>query len=298
MIKLPAYDRDLLVDKIGRYPIFEGDLDKVSLWWQESATKMAWVERFQRVISLLPKGSPEKSDAIRAFAGCDEMMEEANSLLNALLERKYVEGVLGFFVEPYLKFFRVRKEMRNLDRLVELIEKWNDRYWTTEMDQILVDCEVMVEGLRIESATEMRLEIAQQVFEEMIQLFPMQKLAHLFEDIDEQTTIDEMEIEKMELMDAVRGDPWRSEEREQYRRIYKRLRHVMDEFDFETEVKRGFTMAFAYATGHIGKTVSSIDILQNGEKTWQGIKDDSTLQEFWDYEQEKLDDASEEDSEE
>lgn len=160
---------------------------------------------------------------------------------------------------------------------------------TIKSIQIIAFCEaaheVKPEGL---SDTELRQRIAQWGFREIIELFPYRKLNYLFEAGESPTTVDSLEIEKGELKTAVTRGLWDGKGRRKYRSIYKSFRRLMRACEFEPEVKSGFKLIFEIAIGEVSSSKkSAIDILEKVEEVWQGISEDSTLQDAWDYEVEE-----------
>lgn len=294
MSPLPKYSLSLFRDKVAIIPgVDESDLNLINVWWQKVDSKTAWVARFKAAVKCLPKGTPETVDARAAFRGCDIYFRDVNDSLASLLRLPDDNFVMKIWIRPALSIigkFGLRRTL--FDETAKLIRDFQSRYETVENDQVIAICEAMVE-CGGSQANAVRLKVAQWGFEEVFRLFKMLELKVKVGGVDELTTVDDLGAEKLELEEAIHTEPWSSEKREYFRRIFNRMRKAMDQLQFETETKLAFNRAFDYATGHAGKTVSAIDILRTVEAVWQGIEADNTLQEFWESEQEKLDEELE-----
>lgn len=289
---LPEYSEELFREKIAVLNMDEEEKHALDLWWQQEAELSDWLARSEKISDALPSGSPEKQDARAAFKGAREVYDEINARLTELIERPTVPSARSLLVEPILSQFRVSPEVVEANTLAQMTEDFKDKYWTLENDQIVAISEAVIETGSMD-LERVRMQVAQWSFEEFIESIPRQKLYILYRGMENQSLVDELEIEKMELKSALARQPWSSEKREKFRRLHHRLLDVMDTIGVPGQTKRDFNEAFDYATGHRGKTVSAMDILQNAEAAWFGFKNDATLQEFWQYEQEKLDEATE-----
>ena len=208
--------------------------------------------------------------------------------MKALVSRKTGYSVRTLWVDPILRQLgRQLPEITQAEEIVATIQSFDKKYWTRDNDQVIAICEAINER-GVGDLEQIRMLVAQWSFQEFIESIPRQNLHHLFKDLADQTLVDDLELEKMELQTALAGHPWSSEKREKFRRLHHRLRQAMDDLNAEEQVKRDFDEAFKYATGDLGKSVSAIDILRNAEAAWDGFKRDSTLQAFWRHEQNKL----------
>ncbi|HCQ31397.1 TPA: hypothetical protein DIU27_03385 [Candidatus Collierbacteria bacterium] len=285
---LPRYTLELFREKIAVIDVGEDAQDKINLWWRQAAEVQEWIERFQQATKLLTPATPEKQDANAALKGCPELFGEINNKLKALVSRKTGYSVRTLWVDPILRQLgRQLPEITQAEEIVATIQSFDKKYWTRDNDQVIAICEAINER-GVGDLEQIRMLVAQWSFQEFIESIPRQNLHHLFKDLADQTLVDDLELEKMELQTALAGHPWSSEKREKFRRLHHRLRHAMDDLNAEEQVKRDFDEAFKYATGDLGKSVSAIDILRNAEAAWDGFKRDSTLQAFWRHEQNKL----------
>jgi hypothetical protein len=264
-----------------------GDLKTVDLWWKMVEKRSAWVARSTAAVGGLPKGTPERSEASAIFKGCGEAFDQINLKLSDLLQTPNDGYIMRTWVRPALGLFGSQSpKKKKFDEVLERINDFCNRYESIENDQIIAAVEAI--STFSDNLNLIRMKVAQWAFEELFRNFKLLELAVKVGGIVTPTTIDDLETEKLELVGALTDRSWNTVEREKYRRVFNRIRRAMDFLEFETEIKIGFNRAFGYATGHIGKTVSAIVILQNIEAVWQGLVDDSTLQEFWKSEQEAL----------
>lgn len=285
---LPRYTLEQFREKIAVIDVDGDNHDKINLWWREVGEVQEWIERFQNAIELLPPATPEKQDARAVLKGCPDLFVDINDRLKALIARNTRPSIGSLWVAPILsQLGRQQPEVKQAEELVTMIHSFDEQFWTRDNDQVVAICEAINEK-GVADLEQIRLQVAQWSFEEFVESLPRQKLSHLFEEVEDQSLVDDLEIEKMELKTALDGKPWSGEKREKYRRIHRRLRKAMDDLEVEEQVKRDFDDAFRYATGELGKSVSAIDILQNASAAWDGFKNDSTLQAFWEFEQEKL----------
>ncbi|KKT39689.1 hypothetical protein A3K29_02410 [Candidatus Collierbacteria bacterium RIFOXYB2_FULL_46_14] len=285
---LPRYTLDLFKEKIAVIDVGEDAQNKINLWWRQAADVQDWIERFQKATKLLTPATPEKQDANAALSGCPDLFDEINDKLRVLISRNTGFSARTLLIYPILsQFGRQSPEITQAEDLVATINSFDKKYWTRDNDQVIAVCEAINER-GVADLEMIRLLVAQWSFQEFVESIPRQKLHHLFEGMEDQSLVDDLELEKMEIQTALAGHPWSGEKKEKFRRLHRRLRKAMDDLDAEEQVKRDFDEAFKYAVGDLGKTVSAIDILRNAEAAWDGFKRDSTLKAFWEYEQEKL----------
>lgn len=289
MANLQKYSLVLFREKIAVIPGVDGeDLDVVNLWWRGFETKTLWVARFKVAVENVPTGTPEKVDARAAFRGCDIYFQDVNETLASLLRLPDDNFVMKTWIRPALSIFgKVGLKRTLFDETVKLIRSFQNRYESVENDQIIAVCEAIVEsgGSRLDLV---RTKVAQWAFEEFLRNFKIFELKVKLGGIETPSTVDELEIEKREIADALASDPWKLEVVRVMTENFGQIRKAMDLLDFETEVKTGFNRVIAYATDHVGLSVSAIDILRNIEAVWRGFVNDDTLEEFWENEQEVL----------
>jgi len=289
MANLQKYSLVLFREKIAVIPGVDGeDLDVVNLWWRGFETKTLWVARFKAAVENVPTGTPEKVDARAAFRGCDIYFQDVNETLASLLRLPDDNFVMKTWIRPTLSIFgKVGLKRTLFDETVKLIRSFQNRYESVENDQIIAVCEAIVEpgGSRLDLV---RTKVAQWAFEEFLRNFKIFELKVKLGGIETPSTVDELEIEKREIADALASDPWKPEVVKVMTENFSQIRKAMDLLDFETEVKTGFNRVIAYATDHVGLSVSAIDILRNIEAVWRGFVNDDTLEEFWENEQEVL----------
>ncbi|KKS92497.1 MAG: hypothetical protein UW68_C0031G0005 [Candidatus Collierbacteria bacterium GW2011_GWB1_44_6] len=291
-IVLPKYKKSLFVENVVTIAVSQESLHSIDLWWQEVEAKSSWISRFEATARNFPAG-PERSDARKAFRGCRELFERVNMKLAELLQMKSGNPIMKFWIYPILSLVRARPETRIVDNLIDLIDEFDQRYWTTENDIIIAVYESVGASPTKDELERAQLVVAQAVFEEFVRSLPLQELFNAFNGIEEQNIIDDLETELVDIRTALASGPWSSRKREMYRRRFNTIREAMDLLKCETGVKTGFNRAFAYATDHEGESVSIFDIMTNMQKTWDGFVNDPDLREFWGDKQARLEGTEE-----
>jgi hypothetical protein len=278
---LPVYRLDLFRDKIAGLDILDTQMDRISIWWRTIDRTAAWVGRTNSVLAIEDLPKQEREDAETGLASINTAFEEINSSLNDLLASK--PSKIRQLSRGVIDFISPRKENDKADRLGEKIFDFNKEIRGPQTDQIIAFCEAYNETRDLNDTKSMRMKIAQLAFEEMVALFPRIRMWYQYEGIPEPTTVDQIDEEKDELVAALKSDLWDSDEIMKWQSVYEQNRKSMGKFRFEESVKKSFKFIFRSALGKTSPKYSAMHILIEAENVFQGIKDDDTLKEAWDY---------------
>ncbi|NTU61265.1 MAG: hypothetical protein HGA95_02920 [Caldiserica bacterium] len=292
---IPRYSDEVARNMIAAvYGVEADDAITVGDWWKRINIRLQSVIRFQKAAYGLRKATPEKEDAVRVYK---QYLAEVNEIcvnLEKILSTSNEGFVMNTWFRPMLSyvFSKPSKKASVIAKTAQMIRDFENHLETDRVGQIIAVAEAIVESDE-SNLYLVRLKVAQWAFEELLGLFKKYELDVKLGGIDELTTVDEPDMERFELENALACEPWKSVVREKNRRIFHRIREAMDRLKFEEKTKRRFNRVFDYATGHVGLSVSAMDILNTCESAWQGIKEDDTLREFWQAEQEALEEKCE-----
>lgn len=279
---LPAYEPELFREKIAVLNVDDSVKDKINIWWRTIDRTASWMDRANNALGLKDLPKQEKEDVNFGLDSVNAYFEEINASLKDLLAFK--PSTIRKWGGELLDFFSDSKVSEDAENLYSKIDHFNQRAKSPSTNQIIAFCEAFKETHIINDTKAMRMKIAQWSFEEMVALFPKIKMWRQFEGISEPEMIDIVDIEKSELVDALKSDLWTAEEISKWQKIYETNRKSMGKFRFEEPVKKSFEFLFRSALGAVSPKYSAVHILKEAENVFQGIKDDDTLREAWDNE--------------
>lgn len=282
---LPKYSLELFRNNLAKYDVDEGYLNSINVWWRTVDKTGAWVKRAEAALATPALPRPEMTDVTTAIKGATPAFEAVNVSLNNLLtaEAQKNNPIVGLAKE----IFNTQARKKQIVNISDLITNFKSGFWSDSTDQVVAFCEAFGETSALNDPKTMRLKIAQWSFEELITLFPRLKMSYQSKGVDTPTTIDQIDIEKDELIEALKSDPWTPEETEKWQKIYEDNRKTMGKFHFEDSVKDSFDFLFRCTQGKVSPENSAIKILHTAQKILEGIADDDTLQDSWDYESEE-----------
>lgn len=279
---LPPYSIELFKEKIVGLSDDVSQINNINIWWRTIDRSAAWVKRANLALTVdgLPK--QEKVDAEFRFDNIDSTFKDINSSLNDLLtfEPNKIKKILNFMS------ISLNKGAKKVERLSDEILRFDEIIHNPLKNQIIAFSEAFNETRDLNNTKKMRMKIAQWAFEETIVLFPRIQMRYQNAGVPEPTTVDMIDEEKSELVDALKGELWRPEEVEKWKKIYEQNRNNMDNFSFNESVIEKFEFLFGSALGKIPEEeiISAIRSLIVAEDVIKGVKNNNTLKNAWDHE--------------
>lgn len=216
-------------------------LDAINIWWRSAQDNQAGLDRFKAAFSSAGLPKLERSQAQDAY---EEAQQTANDIIRGI----------------DLVRLQNKPTWDKVETIAGTIDRWDIR--RSADTQIVALCEAISQtgdlGL---TEQEMRQKIAQYAWDELIALFPYAKASGYV-----QTTVDELEVEKAEFVEAIRGPFWNENDRRNAGVDFRTYRAQIKKGDMHVRLRRAFKSLYEYAKGDIPQTKSSLDILRLQEE--------------------------------
>jgi hypothetical protein len=283
---LPPYKLELFRDKIVSLGLLKSQMDDINIWWRTIDSSTAFAKRADLALSIKDLPKEEKEDIETRLKNINPTFEYINLSLNSILTIPKTTRIKELGKE-IISLISPKKEKAIAKEIDKKIQKFEEKKNSPSINQIIAFCEAFQETNGLNDTKTMRMKVSQWAFEEMIALFPRMKFRYQYNGIPEPTTVDQVDEEKSELVNALKSELWTPEETKKWQNIYEQNRKNMGKFRFEKPVKDGFEYIFRSALGEVSAKYSAIYALAKTENVFQGIRNDSTLQEYWDYEAEQ-----------
>lgn len=292
---LPPYKLELFRDKIVSLGLLESQMDDINIWWRTIDSSTAFAKRADLALSTKDLPKQEKEDVKTHLNSINPTFKHINSSLNSILTIPKTTRIKELGRE-IISLISPKKEKAVAEEIDGKIQEFEEKKKSPSTNQIIAFCEAFQETNGLNDIKTMRMKVSQWAFEEMIALFPRMKLKYQYNGIPEPTTVDQIDEEKNELINALKNELWTPDETKKWQSIYEQNRKTMGKFRFEENVKNGFEFIFRSALGKVSTKYSAIYTLVETENVFQGIRNDSTLQEYWDYEAEQEEEKVEDNS--
>lgn len=289
---LPPYSIKSFREIFAPWGIRDQEKDEINMWWRQNDKIALKVNRYQDAINSSSLPIPESRDSKKSFKDLSLEFSTINLSINSFINAPKPNRFIKFVRESTSLFGTIFKEEEMVQNIASKISDFNEKL--NSNDQIIALCEAIKETEGLNDPATMRTKIAQWAFEEMFSLFPYLKINYMYEAGELPSTVDDLEQEKSELISALKGDVWTSKELAKWKRVFNKNRKLMDRLDFETDIKLSFNYIFNCTLGKVSPNISAVIMLRKVEEVWQGIGEDNTLQEVWDYELEKIERKKEE----
>ncbi len=140
-------------------------------------------------------------------------------------------------------------------------------------DQIVAVCEAIDETRNLGlSDSVIRQKVAQYAWDELIQLVPYAKL-----DDHVRTTQDDLETEKIELLEVMNHPLWDADNLKRRETEYNKFKDQMRVDKYDPALRKVFKALYEAATGKIPSKMSAIDILRKQEEILVGLYNENAF---------------------
>lgn len=241
--------------------IFAGHhLDSIYNWWGTSLHTDELTTRFEQ--SLASDAVPQKEK--------DELTERLEDRVTQITA---IKTTIKQSVQEIEEDKRPKAD--TIKTLVDAIELFTEEHDGDE--QWVALCEALGEARGTLTEQRVRQRIAQHTLEELFVKFDYANLKFAGEVEEETTTVGTLELEKAELISALTGNLWTSNERNKYKRAVRRTRQAIAQ-EYSDEIGVDLKKLLDIALGDGPKRMTLVDILETQERVLTDLSDEGAFE--------------------
>ena len=216
----------------------EKTLESIYLWWKDFENINENMSRFRSAITR-PHIPPLEQQQVREEYSSSQ--QTVNQIVRGIVLLTLTEKPTDADWDKALE----------INTIIENVKSW-EKY----DNQIIAFCEAVFEAGEELSAVGIRLRVAQHSWDELTALFGYAKAIRV-------TTVDDIDSEKRELSDALRGNLWSEDELVMKSKVYKNYQKQLK--SFPEDLRKKLKFLWKCAQGKIPRGTSAFDILHTQE---------------------------------